>query len=54
MDKVSIDQEAHPYVLEANSTFDLSALQLPSAGTVTNRSVAISTASCKQTLANWY
>lgn len=29
MDKASIDQEAHPYVLEANSTFDLSALQLP-------------------------
>ncbi len=54
MDKVFINQEAHPYVLEANGTLDLSALQLPPASIVINRSVTISTPSCKHTSANWY
>ena len=34
MDKVFINQEAHLYVLHANGTLDLSALQLPPASIV--------------------
>ena len=40
---VFINQEARPYVLEANGTLDLAALQLQPSSIVINRSVTLST-----------
>ena len=54
MDEVFINQEADPYVLEADGTLDVAALQLQPATVVINGSVITPTSSCKQKLANWY
>lgn len=43
MDKVFVNQEASPYVLEENGTLDLAELQLQPASIVINRSVATAT-----------
>ena len=53
MDEVFINQEADPYVLEADGTLDLAALQLQPGRIVINRSVTTTTPSCRQQLANW-
>ena len=55
-DEVFINQEADPYVIEADGTLDLklAALQLQPATVVINKSVVISTPCCQQKLANWY
>ena len=46
MDVVFINQEANPYVIEADGTLDLAALQLQPATIVINGSVITSTPSC--------
>ena len=46
MDEVFINQEANPYVIEADGTLDLAALQLQPATIVINGSVITSTPSC--------
>ena len=53
MDEVFINQEADPYVIEADGTLDVAALQLQPATVVINGSVITSTSSCRQKLANW-
>ena len=53
MDEVFVNQEADPYVLEADGTLDLAALQLQPGSIVINRSVTTSTPNCRQKLANW-
>ena len=50
MDEVFINQEADPYVLEADGTLDLAALQLHPGSIVINGSVTMSTSSCRQKL----
>ena len=54
MDEVFINQEADPYVIEADGTPDVAALQLQPATVVINGSVTTPTSSCRQKLANWY
>ena len=54
MDEVFINQETGPYVIEADGILDVAALQLQPAAVVINGSVLTPTASCRQTLANWY
>ena len=54
MDEVFINQEVDPYVIEADGTFDVAALQLQPATVVINGSVIVPTSSCRQKLANWY
>ena len=50
MDEVFINQEADPYVIEADGTLDVAALQLQPATVVINGSVITPTSSCTQ---NW-
>ncbi len=52
MDEVFINQEAYLYKLEANGTLDLAVFQLQPSSIVINRSVTLSTPSCKHELAN--
>lgn len=47
MDEVFINQEADPYVLEADGTLDLAALQLRPGTVVINGSVTTPTSSCR-------
>ena len=54
MDEVFINQEADPYVLEADGTLDVAVLQLQPATVVINGSVIPPTSSCRQKLSNWY
>lgn len=54
MDEVFINQEADPYVLEADGTLDLAALQLKPGSIVINRSVATCTPSRRLKIVNWY
>ena len=54
MDEVFINQEVYPYVIEADGTLDVAALQLHPATVVINGSVITPTSSCRQELANWY
>ena len=54
VDEVFINQEADPYVIEADGTLDIAALQLQPATVVINGSVITPTSSCRQKLANWY
>ena len=54
MDEVFINQEADPYVLEADGTLDVAVLQLQPATVVINESVIPPTSSCRQKLSNWY
>ena len=54
MDEVFINQEEDPYVIEADGTLDVAALQLQPATVVINGSVITPTSSCRQKLANWY
>ena len=46
MDEVFINQEEDPYVLEADGTLDLAALQLQPGSIVINRSVTTRTLHC--------
>ena len=52
MDEVFINQEADPYVIEADGTLDVAALQLQPATVVINGSVITPTPSCRQESAN--
>ena len=52
MEKVYINQEADPYVIEVDGTLDLAALQLQPATVVINGLVLTLTPICR--LANWY
>ena len=54
MYEVFVNQEANPYVIEADGTLDIAALQLQPATVVNNGSVIAPTSSCRQKLANWY
>ena len=54
MDEVFINQEADPYVLEADGTLDLAALQLQPSSIVINRSVTTCTPSCRQNVVLTY
>ena len=53
MDEVFINQDADPYVLEADGTLDLAALQLQPGTIVINGSVTRSTPICRQRLGKW-
>ena len=53
MEEVFINQEAEPYVIEADATLDVAVLQLQPATVVINGSVITPTTSY-QKLANWY
>ena len=48
MDEVFINQEADPYVIEADGTLDVAALQLQPATVVINGSVITLTSSCRR------
>jgi hypothetical protein len=50
MDEVFINQEADPYVLEADGTLDLAALLLHPGAIVINGSVTKSTLCCRHEL----
>ena len=55
MDKVFIHGEEHPYVIEADGTFDIATLQLQPATVVINGYAVITpTSSCRQKLGNRY
>ena len=54
MDEVFINQEADPYVIEADGTLDVATLQLQPATVVIDGSVITPNSSCRQKLANWY
>lgn len=53
VDKVYINQDADPYVLEMDSTLDLAGLNLQPASIVINRLVTSLTVTCKQQLRDW-
>ena len=52
MDEVFTNQEADPYVLEANVTLDVAALQLQPGSIVIDGSVTTCTPSCRHKLVN--